>query len=128
MKKTVYKLHVFTSTGAETIHTFNSHKEAVQLASEQSYFQSKIIRHEIQDSSGIKVAPSADPRVKSYLSRMKDCFGFYARNAALDIDKTAESLMADGFTHVENLFGPIRIRKWSKFVTGQRAAIASRVK
>lgn len=122
--KTQYKLHTYTQTGAETIHTFDTFKEAQQLQEEQSYFRSEIKIHR----DAVKVVdPSTDERAKKYLDRMKDCFGFYARNAAQDIDSLAQSLTEDGFTHIQNLFGPIEIKTdWLGFATRQRAAQSSR--
>jgi len=118
--KTQYKLHTYTKTGAKTIHTFDTFKDAQQLQNEQSYFRSEITIHR----DAVKVVdPSIDERAKKYLERMKDCFGFYARNAAQDIDSLAQSLIEDGFTHIQNLFGPIEIKTdWLGFTTRQNAA------
>ena len=54
--------------------------------------------------------PDTDPRHKEYCQLQKDCFGFYAHNAGPSMDRLANELLNEGWTHLANPFGSIEIK------------------
>ena len=124
-----YKVTTTTGNGAKCIHTFSNHKEARQLMSEQSYFAHEMETiHVDADEQTAKPLMSSDRRHKDYSQGVKDCFGFYARNAAQAQDELAEQLVSEGFTHIYNIFGSHPIKTdWRGFAGRQMAANAMRV-
>jgi len=126
---TTYKVTTTTGNGAKCIHTFTDHKEARQLMSEQSYFSHEMetIHTDVEEQTGKPLMPS-DRRHREYNQGVKDCFGFYARNAAQAQDKLAKQLISEGYTHIYNMFGSSPIKTdWLGFAGRQMAANAMRV-
>ena len=126
---TTYRVTTTTGNGAKCIHTFDNHKEAKQLISEQSYFEHEMetIFTDAEEHTEKHLMPS-DLRHKEYNQGVKDCFGFYARNAAAAQDELAEQLVNEGFTHIYNMFGSSPIKTdWRGFAGRQMAANAMRV-
>lgn len=127
--KTTYKVTTTTGNGAKCIHTFSCHKEARNLISEQSYFNHEMetIHTDIEEDAVKHLMPT-DPRHKEYNQGVKDCFGFYARNAAIAQDELAEQLVNEGFTHIYNMLGSSPIKTdWCGFAGRQMAASSMRV-
>jgi hypothetical protein len=124
-----YKVTTTTGNGAKCIHTFSDIKEARQLMSEQSYFahEMEAIHADTEEQTAKPLMPS-DRRHGEYNQGVRNCFGFYARNAAQAQDKLAEQLVSEGFTHIYNMFGSHPIKTdWRGFAGRQMAANAMRV-
>jgi len=97
--------------------------------SEQSYFahEMETIHVDTEEQTAKTLMPS-DRRHKEYSQGIKNCFGFYAGNAARAQDELAEQLVGEGFTHIYNMFGNHPIKTdWRGFAGRQRAANAMRV-
>ena len=121
---TTYKVTTTTGNGAKCIHTFTDHREARQLMSEQSYFthEMETIHTDVEEQTGKPLMPS-DRRYREYTQGVKDCFGFYARNAAQAQDKLAKQLISEGYTHIYNMFGSSPIKTdWLSFTGRQKMA------
>lgn len=71
------------------------------------------------------VLPDSDPRHKEYCQLQKDCFGFYARNAAIAMDTLANALLSEGWTHLSNIFGNIEIAANNRRFVGQQSIARS---
>lgn len=78
-----------------------------------------------KSAPGSTVLPDSDPRHKEYCQLQKDCFGFYARNAAAAMDTLADDLLSEGWTHLSNIFGNIEITANHRRFVGQQSIARS---
>ena len=69
--------------------------------------------------------PNTDPRHKEYFQLQKDCFGFYAHNAGPAMDKLANELLTEGWTHLDNIFKNIEIKNDHTGFVGRQAVAKS---
>jgi len=131
---TTYEVTTTTGNGAKCIHKFDNYKEAKQLMEQQSYFEHelKIVHTDLEDAdqTGERLREClmpSDPRYKEYNQGVKDCFGFYARNAAQSQDELAKDLLNEGFSHIYSIFGSHPIKTdWLGFTCRQAAACSLR--